>query len=436
MRCLFAACPRNVSSVQPVSPSRPRAHDRSCSFQLSRSSLIHRCVGLLCAWLTLRGCSAKSASLLYPDGGYYIGPIDQSNRRHGVGEMFAADGKLVDSGTWINDQQQPAAGPVSTQAALVTATVAAAPTAAASVVTAPLSSAASSSVASAATVPPTAGFTASPSATAAAPTAGAASSPSSSSSASSALQPPNRKALLFGNSKYVAPVKSLRCCRNDAKDMQRTLTQLGFHCTRLSNASKKEMTLALRTFIVSLKRGDIVFLHFSGHGEESAGSTYLLPSDFGHGSLRDDAVNLNHIMSDFNQLDLDLIVIIVLDCCRANKEDATWKDGVEGGLVARSAMDSVERGGQSFVRAPSSGQFLIAYSSDPGTVSFETSGDRNGWFTGCLLAHLLTPDLRLFDVLNHAAEDLLKKSKGQQRAWVSQTPSVKLGYLTLMTSVS
>ena len=189
------------------------------------------------------------------------------------------------------------------------------------------------------------------------------------------------------------------------------------------------MTLALRTFIASLSRGDIVFLHFSGHGEESAGSTYLLPSDFGHGSLRDDAVNLNHIMTDFNQLDLDLTAIIVLDCCRANKE-ATWK-GVECGLAARSTVESAERG-----RAPSSVHFLIAssFSSNPAIGSLDGAGDRNDLFTSCHSSP--HSGMRLTDVLNHAAESLLKKSKGKQRAWVSQTPSVRLGSLTLRPSGS
>ena len=250
------------------------------------------------------------------------------------------------------------------------------------------------------------------------------------------LQPAPRKALLIGNSAYDAPVNSLQCCGNDATDMSEVLTQLEFQCTLLLDATKEQMASALRSFIASLRRGDIVFLYFSGHGEESAGSTYLIPSDFGPGVLRDDAVNLNHIMSELNKKNCHLTNIIVLDCCRADDDDATWKGGSKGaskGLIAESVMDCVERGDSLCVRLPSSGQFFIAYSSDPGTVSFESHRERNGWFTGCLLAHLLTPGLSLFKVLNLTADALSKKSRGKQRAWVHLTPG-EIGDLTLMPS--
>ena len=128
-----------------------------------------------------------------------------------------------------------------------------------------------------------------PSATAA--HAAAASKSSSSSAASfvsSAL--PNRKALVMGNRKYAARVGRLKCSGKDIESMSEAVSQLGFQCTLLLDASKKRMTSALRTFVASLRRGDTVFLYFSSHGEESAGTTYLLPSDFGvDDSLRDDA---------------------------------------------------------------------------------------------------------------------------------------------------
>ena len=406
VRFLFVACPRNVSSAPPVSSPLPRSHDRlRCVARVS--SLIYPCSCRLSLRLFLVcGCSARSASLLYPDGGYYSGQINQSNQRHGVGLMFAADGKLVDSGTWINDQLQSVSFFTQVAALFGFGSVSAA-----SPYAAPLAT----------TVAPSL-----PSATAATSASPAASSSSSSScaaasSAPTALQLPNRKALVIGNSKYAAPVKSLQCCGNDATDMSEVLTELRFQCTRLLDASRREMTSALRTFIASLQRGDIVFLHFSGHGAESAGTTYLMPSDFGDGLLRYDAVNLNDVMRDFNRLNLDLIVIIVLDCCRANKDDGTWKGGSEGGLIARSAIEWTERGDKDFVRAPTSGQFFIAYSSDPGTVAFESHDERNGWFTGCLLLHLPTPGLHIEQVFKKTNAALELKSKQRQRAWHSSS---------------
>ena len=69
------------------------------------------------------------------------------------------------------------------------------------------------------------------------------------------LQPAfDGKALLIGNNRYDAPVNSLRCCRNDATDMQSALTQLGFQCTLLLDATKRQITDAIATFVCSLQR--------------------------------------------------------------------------------------------------------------------------------------------------------------------------------------
>ena len=202
--------------------------------------------------------------------------------------------------------------------------------------------------------------------------------------------------------------------------MQSALTKLGLKCTRLLDATKRQMTDAITAFIESLKHSDVVFIYYSGHGEDSAGSTYLLPTDYGSSkSLVDDAVSLNDLMQRLNHLNCNLINIIVLDCCRANEDDSTFRGSSRSASSARAPSDS-------FVRRPTSGQFFIAFSADPGTVAQES--ERNGWFTGCLLEHLLTPGLRLTDVFHHAADALQKKAEGEQRAWVNQTPGTKLGH--------
>ena len=295
--------------------------------------------------------------------------------------MFTADGKMVASGRWINDQLQSAATSVSAQVA----------------------PAASSAVAASA---------------------------SASASSLSSLPVPNRKALLIGNSKYAAPAKSLRCCGTDAEDMRDALQKLGFQCTLLLNATKRRFTDALTAFIASLEKDDIIFIYFSGHGEERAGETYLIPTDYANGNLRDDAVHLGHITSDLHHKDCHLRNIIVMDCCRANEDDATWKCGAES--VARSSMESAERGRNGFDRLPSTGHFFIVYSCDPGTVAFESSGERNGWFTGCLLLHLLTPGLHIEQIFKRANAALEKKSKLRQGGW--QKSSLKVDVILLPKS--
>src|SRR5690349_12079816 len=80
---------------------------------------------------------------------------------------------------------------------------------------------------------------------------------------------PNRKALLIGNNQYEQAQNPLRCCRNDAEAMRDALVHLDFACTLLLDTSHRQMTDGIRDFIATLQPNDMVFLYFSGHGEES-----------------------------------------------------------------------------------------------------------------------------------------------------------------------
>ena len=232
---------------------------------------------------------------------------------------------------------------------------------------------------------------------------------------------PDRKALLIGNNAYTH--SPLSCCRNDAEDMRAVLTKLGFECTLLLDANRIAMIAGVGTFIQSLQRGDIVFVYFSGHGEESEGHTYLIPTDYPSSGDVDNAVSLSAVMQRLNRLDLDLTNIIVLDCCRADDNNATFKSK---SISLSAPLQS------SSVRLPSSGHFFVAFSSDPGTVSFE-SGGRNGRFTACLLPELVIPGRRLAAAVAHACAALQKlNARNQQRAWVHFTPHPRLDELVLL----
>lgn len=194
--------------------------------------------------------------------------------------------------------------------------------------------------------------------------------------------------------------------------MKQSLTALGFDCFQVLDATRESMLGFITKFIELLEPHDIAFIYYSGHGEEFGGDTYLLPTDYGQRDrtmLRYWSVSLNTIIQDLIRKDCELINIIVLDCCRSNVEDATFR-----GIPRSRGLDA--RGGE-FVRKPTTGQFCIAYSADPGTAAFEGRGESNGWFTGCLLQHLLTPGLLIEQIFKRANAALELKSKKQQRAW-------------------
>lgn len=168
------------------------------------------------------------------------------------------------------------------------------------------------------------------------------------------------------------------------------------------------MTDAITAFIASLEPGDLVFIFFSGHGAETEGNTYLLPTDFKNGAYQHDAVGLNSILRDLNRKDCNLTSIIVLDCCRAEDDNVTFKGrGRPAGSTQRS------------VRLPATGTFFVVFSSDPGTAAHENRHERNGWFTECLLRYLPEAGLQLEQIFKKTRKALRIKSQGQQRSWDS-----------------
>lgn len=54
---------------------------------------------------TFLSAHAKTASLLYPDGGYYIGSTNPQLQRHGLGSMYAAGGASFVTGVFRDDIQ-------------------------------------------------------------------------------------------------------------------------------------------------------------------------------------------------------------------------------------------------------------------------------------------------------------------------------------------
>lgn len=81
-----------------------------------------------------------------------------------------------------------------------------------------------------------------------------------------------KKALLIGINRYKIPGADLRGCVNDVKNMQAILTQqYGFVGKDISTlvdiaATTKAMQAAVRKLIRDARKGDVLLLHYSGHG--------------------------------------------------------------------------------------------------------------------------------------------------------------------------
>ena len=81
-----------------------------------------------------------------------------------------------------------------------------------------------------------------------------------------------KKALLIGINRYRIPGADLRGCVNDVKNMRQVLTDLyGFKVNDVTTltdlaATTTAMQAAIGKLVTGARAGDVLLLHYSGHG--------------------------------------------------------------------------------------------------------------------------------------------------------------------------
>src|SRR6187549_1240177 len=81
-----------------------------------------------------------------------------------------------------------------------------------------------------------------------------------------------KRALLIGVNKYQIPGADLRGCVNDVKNLKAALTKhCGFPAKNIktlldAKATKKNIQAGIEQLIKGSKAGDVLVVHFSGHG--------------------------------------------------------------------------------------------------------------------------------------------------------------------------
>ncbi len=212
-----------------------------------------------------------------------------------------------------------------------------------------------------------------------------------------------RVALVIGNSTYKdAP---LRNPANDAADMAKVLTQLGFTVSELQNASRIEMIEAFDDFGRKLHRGGVGLFYYAGHGVQVKGLNYLIPIGATIKKslhVEFEAVDVNRVLAEMEDAD-NRVNIVILDACRNNPYERRFRSASTG----LAMMD-----------APSG--TLIAYSTAPGKVAADGAG-RNSPYTGTLLPTLQLEALEVEKVFKKVRVKVIKESSHQQIPWESSS---------------
>jgi hypothetical protein len=132
-------------------------------------------------------------------------------------------------------------------------------------------------------------------------------------------QEARRLALVIGISAYNDQIGQLSKPLDDAQSIRTALEQDGFAVTPLLDATRIELLQGLMSFASSIRRGDIVFVYYAGHGVQVDGANFILPRDFSGSSadLKTKAVRLDEIIQSLNESGPKL-KILVFDACRDN----------------------------------------------------------------------------------------------------------------------
>ena len=138
----------------------------------------------------------------------------------------------------------------------------------------------------------------------------------------------NKRALLIGINRYQIPGADLRGCVNDVRGMASALEELcGFRAADIEtitdvDATKKAMQAGIKDLVKGGRRGDVLFLHYSGHGsnvpdddgdEADHRDEILCPTDLDwKDPFRDD-----WLRATFDGLRAGVSLTVVMDCCHS-----------------------------------------------------------------------------------------------------------------------
>jgi len=218
-----------------------------------------------------------------------------------------------------------------------------------------------------------------------------------------------RVALVIGNSAYRS-VSALPNPVNDAGDIGRALSGIGFDVTELDNADFDSMRRRFVEFGRRARGAEVALVFFAGHGMEIGGDNWLIPVD---AELRTDtdaaaeAIDLRFVMGQVSGA--SKLGLIILDACRNNPFDR---------MQRTYPTRAVERG---FSRVePSTDNVAIVYASRDGTTAQDGQG-RNSPFSAALLKHLAAPprDVRL--LFGGVRDDVVAATHGKQQPFIYQS---------------
>ncbi|MBE6269734.1 MAG: hypothetical protein E7101_02135 [Prevotella ruminicola] len=214
-----------------------------------------------------------------------------------------------------------------------------------------------------------------------------------------------RIAFVIGNSHYSNSEMNLANPENDAKDVAEKLKGLGFEVVLKLDATLEDMDRELTSFGQKAKEYDVAMFYYAGHGIQSKGVNYLIPTNIDNlaeDNMKYKCVDMERVLDVMEDSKCKL-KIVILDACRNDPLSRRWH---------RSAGTR----GLSLMNAPIG--TIISFSTAPGSTALDGKG-RNSPYTEAFLNTLDMPNLDVFHFFQKVGASVLDKTQRSQNPWLS-----------------
>lgn len=215
-------------------------------------------------------------------------------------------------------------------------------------------------------------------------------------------QAQQRVALVIGNGEYKRAGWALPNPPNDARMVAEALEELDFDVAVELNLGEVGMRRAFKDYSRRLAAAGpdaIGLFYYAGHGVESEGHNFLIPTDARPETEEDiwyEAPRLGLLMRGIERAG-NAVNFVILDACRNNPLPSSSRS-IGGGLA-----EPKRQRGQ-----------LFAYATEPGQTAADGKGALNSPYSRALVDWLMEPGLVVETVFKRVADQVHTETSGRQ----------------------
>jgi len=229
-------------------------------------------------------------------------------------------------------------------------------------------------------------------------------------------------ALVIGESRYQS-LPQLANPANDARGIDRLLSDLGFDVDTVIDGDRRRLDKALSRFVEDAAEADVALVYYSGHGVEAAGENFLVPIDARlpeSGGVVDDLVPVGAMLKELQEN--VPIAIFLLDACRNNPYPAGSQVARAGDAPAPIAAAGLGEPRGAAPLGEKAGDLIgavIGFAAEPGRAALDGEAGGNSPYAAAVLKHLGAGGYDFGDVMTLVAEEVYLKTGGRQLPWTN-----------------